>query len=198
MENIIVISKRDKCPEGYELIDATSRNADPILRSVSPFYLGPVECYDGLTAKNMENAWQYSKVYPEDIDEEGHPTASYFKWRDYGFNRTFADRYPKGKGAIPCYSYWKTQKGYEHLGYIDARKKIYIPLYATAVYSTPGFKRITEMMEDGRKIALADFDGYDNIKLGMSIQDVVNCETKKMGHAFIIKMLLDGILEDIV
>ncbi len=198
MENIIVVSKRDRCPEEYELIDTTSRNDDPIIRSVSPFYLGPIECYDGLIAKNMENAWQYSKVYPDDIDETGKPTTSYFKWRDYGFSKSFADRYPKGKGAIPCYSYWKTEKGYEHLGYIEARKRIYIPLYVKAVCSSPGFKQISEMIEDGRKIALADFDGYDNVKLGMSMQDVVNCETRKLGHAFVIKMILDGIWEDMI
>ena len=67
-----------------------------------------------------------------------------------------------------------------------------------AVCSSPGFKQISEMIEDGRKIALADFDGYDNVKLGMSMQDVVNCETRKLGHAFVIKMILDGIWEDMI
>lgn len=198
MEPIIVLSKRESCPEGYELIDVTSRNPDPIIRSVSPFLLGPVDCYDGLISRNVENAWQYSKVYPEENGKDGNPTPDYFRWRDYGFNKSFADRYLKGKGSIPCYSYWKTELGYEHLGYIEARKKIYIPLYKKAVLDTPGLKKIMEKASEGRNIALVDFDGYNHIKLGMSMQDVINCDSKKMGHAFVIKMILDERMEGII
>ena len=139
MNQIIVLSKRDSCPEGYISVDVTSRNPNTIIKTLSPFFLGPILCYDGLCSINMENAWQYSKVYPENIDRNGNPTEEYFKWRNYGFKKSFADRYPKGKGAIPGYSYWKTENGYEHLDYINARKKIYVPLYANAVSKTDGY-----------------------------------------------------------
>ena len=33
------------------------------LQGLSPFFLGPIPMYGGLEAKNMENAWQFSKVY---------------------------------------------------------------------------------------------------------------------------------------
>ena len=191
--NIIVLSKRDTCPEGYILIDTTSKNPNTELkRGLSPFYLGPVKCYDDLESQNMENAWQYSKVYSDQVDEFENPNEEYFNWRNTGFNMAFANRYPKGKGKVPLYSYWKVGTKYKKLGYIEARKQIYIPLYASAVYMTPGYKKLSELIKTEKKIALIDFDGYNNENFNMSIKDVINCGQRKMGHAFVLKMLLDG------
>lgn len=194
MERIIVLSKRDVCPEGYELIDVTSRNKDAVIKTLSPFFAGPVKCYDGLVSKNVENAWQYSKVYQKHADESGNPTGSYFDWRNYGFAKSFADRYPMGKGVVPLYSFWKTENGYEKLDYIEARKKIYIPLYAKAAIATQGYAKLSELLREGKNLALVDFDGYRNNALNMTMKDVINDSKRKMGHAFVIKMLLDGLL----
>lgn len=193
MEPVMVLSKRDKCPEGYVLIDCTSRNDDPVYRlGLSPFYLNDIPCYDGLVSKNLENAWQYSKVYPDMVDSDGNPTSAYFRWRDSGFNKSWADRYPKGKGAIPSYSYWKLSDEYMKLGYIDARKHIYIPLYAAAAINTEGYKQLKDLyIEKDGKIALADFDGYNYLKYGMSLRDVVNDAGRKMGHGFVLAMMLE-------
>jgi hypothetical protein len=193
MSNIIVLSKREPCPEGYISIDTTSRNPDVTLKKgLSPFYLGPVSCYDGLTAANVENAWQYSKVYPKHLDEHGEPTDEYFVWRNQGFKKTFADRYPMGKGEIPKYSYWKVEDKYQKLDYIEARKELYVPLYAKAVVKTPAFEYLKSKVDNGDNIALIDFDGYNHESLGMSLFDVINCKSKKMGHAFVLSMLLQG------
>lgn len=193
MEPVIVLSKRERCPEGYTLVDCTSRNDNPVYKlGLSPFYLSDIPCYDGQVSKNMENAWQYSKVYPDMIGPDGEPTPDYFKWRNSGYNKLWADRYPKGKGAIPSYSYWKVNDEYVKLGYIDARKYIYIPLYACAVSKTDGYKKLKELyLEKDGKIALADFDGYNYLKYGMSMKDVVNDEKRKMGHAFVLAMMLE-------
>lgn len=39
------------------------------------------------------------------------------------------------------------------------------------------------------------FDGYNNKALGMSYDEVINCESRKMGHGFVLAMLLDGYLD---
>ena len=41
----------------------------------------------------------------------------------------------------PLYSLWDGQK----LGYVDARKQIYIPLYSGAVINTPAFTKLKEV-----------------------------------------------------
>ncbi len=192
-----IISKRQNEIEkfeknGFRIIDCTSKNPDPIFASgLSPFYLGPINCYDNLTSKKMENAWQFSKVYPQYADKNGEPLSSYFTWRDSGWNDNFVHRHPMPRGTKPLYSLWKTNGEYQKLDYIEARKQIYAPLYVEAVIKTEAFAKLKELYDNNTDIALSDFDGYDHIALNMSYKDVINCPNKIMGHAFIIGMLLE-------
>ena len=48
--------------------------------------MGPVELPDGSISKNVENAWQYSKVYREYLDDNGDPSKEYFIWAKEGFD----------------------------------------------------------------------------------------------------------------
>jgi hypothetical protein len=41
-----------------------------------------------------------------------------------------------------------------------------------------------------KDIYLLDFDGYNYIELGMSLDDVINNSNKKMGHAFVLALML--------
>lgn len=184
----------------YTLVDCTSHNQDSVMsRGLSPFFLGRdtgVECYDGLRAWNMENAWQYAKVYKQHTDASGSPTQEYFKWRDYGWSKLSADRHPMGIGTKPLYSLWRVDGKLKHLGYVEAREQIYLPLYATLVVKTEAFKRLKAMHEAGTCLVLADFDGYNNFKTRpkMTWADVLHCDKRKMGHAFVLAMLLERLV----
>lgn len=199
--NLIVISPREKAPEGFTVINTTSRDDGDLGKQFSPFFLSNIELYEGQVAKNMENAWQFAKVYPEYADDNKNPTEMYFKWAKKGWNDSFAHRYPNGKGTIPLYSYWKTfnkdkQVWEEHKwDYITARKNIYFPLYAKAIVNTSAFQDLKQRLDNGEKIALWDFDGYDHAAKGMSYEDVINCEKYKCGHAFVLYGLLTGQLK---
>src|SRR5258708_5598355 len=74
-------------------------------RELSPFHLGPVPLYDGTRAVSMENAYQFSKVYPVHVDETGAIKSDYWRWARRGWNSP-AIRYPMGKGAKPLFSLW--------------------------------------------------------------------------------------------
>ena len=77
------------------------------------------------------------------------------------------------------------------LGYIEARERIYIPLYARGVTATAAFAALAELA--GREnVALVDFDGYDHVKMGKSYDDVRADPSKPLGHSFVLAMLLDG------
>ena len=152
--------------------------------------LGPVKCYGGLVSQNVENAWQYSKVYKEHLQPDGQPNASWYEWRDRGFAQRRADRYPMGKGAIPEYSWWDGKR----FTYIEARQEIYIPIYAAAVRNAPAFWKLRKLYETQKNVTLWDFDGYDHRNLGMSYEDVILSETKKMGHGFVLAMMLEGLI----
>lgn len=179
--------------EGALIINTTSHSTD-WGKQFSPFVLGPVALYGGRRALNVENAWQYSKVYEEHVDSSGEPSEAYWKWAEAGWASKRAIRYPMGKGSVALYSYWDG----EHLGYVEARKKIYAPLYIKAVVPQPAFKQLKERFQKGEKIYLWDFDGYDYLEKGRTLGDVLNDPKMKMGHAFIIAMLLTLSKEEIL
>lgn len=183
---IYICGYRDKIPENSIVINTTSKSNN-WSRYLSPFFLGPCKLYDGYTSKNVENAWQYSKVYPEFVDNDNNPKKEYFEWAKNGWHKDFADRYPMGKGNVPLYSYWDGEK----LGYINARKTIYIPIYKNAVIKKPAYNILKNLANNSDKdIYLLDFDGYNYIELGMSLDDVINNSNKKMGHAFVLALML--------
>lgn len=164
----------------------TTSGDDSFGKLLSPFHLGPCKLYGDFTAKNMENAWQFAKVYKHHTDENGNPTNDYWKWAKTGWEDAWAHRYPMGKGAIPEYSLWDGKR----LDYIQARKTIYAPVYAKAVLDGTGIERLRGLMGQADEIVLRDFDGYDYQKLEMTLTDVLNNPRRKMGHAFVIAALL--------
>jgi hypothetical protein len=192
---IRVLSKFEPNTYGGVEVDTTSRGG---FKDLSPFYLGPRAwtestglddgTYTSVCAMNMENLWQYSKVYPEFITHDGKISPNWFEWRSVGFNMQKANRYPMGKGRKPVFSYWMG----ERLDYISARKKIYIPAYRDLVLRTKSYALLYQWVIEGRDIILRDFDGYDHTKIGMSLDDVINNPKKPMGHAFVIYGLLTG------
>lgn len=176
-------------PADCKVIDTTSNSGQ--FRDLSPFVLNATK----YGSYNFENLWQYSKVYcPEHValpDDE--PCKDWYTWRDDGFNQRKANRYPMGKGRKPAYSYWCG----EMLGYIEARKKIYAPIYAELVQKTYSFRLLTGMHRI-QNIILLDYDAYDHKALGMTLKDVINNPDKKCGHAFILMMMLTGELEECI
>lgn len=174
--------------ESAQIINTASTSSKNWSRGLSPFLLGPVNCYDGKEAMNVENAWQYSKVYEEYIDEEtGNPSKAWYEWRDAGWNKKTADRYPMGKGKIPLYSFWRGIK----LSYVHARIQIYCPLYANAVERTDAYLKLKALYRKYGELVLLDFDAYDHRELEMTYRNVLFDSTRKMGHAFVLAMLLE-------
>lgn len=181
---IRVISMCDNPTDGI-VINTTSRSNN-WSKGLSPFFLKPID----VPAQNVENAWQFSKVYKDQVDPEGNPSSIWYNWREIGFKTSKAVRYPKGKGAIPLYSFWNGSK----LTYIEARRYVYIPTYANAISRSFAFNQLRTICNTNNKVYLQDFDGYDHIALGMSFDEVIDCQTKKMGHAFVLAMMLEGYL----
>jgi hypothetical protein len=124
------------------------------------------------------------------VDENGDPTPEWWTWAIKGWCQSWAVRYPMGRQVKPLYSYLDGEK----LPYIEARKRIYIPLYATAIRESPAWEELRNWYLSEGTIALQDFDAYDHRALGMTYQDVVNCPTRKMGHGFVLAMMLEGVL----
>jgi hypothetical protein len=186
----VVGSKKQNDPNGLYVNCTSSGNEDE--KHLSPFSLGPCRLYGNFTAKRMENAWQFSKVHPLHVGPDGRPTPEYFEWAEKGWSSWKAERYPMGKGvnAKAAFHWWDGQV----LTKVEARKRIYVPLYAEQVVKQPYFKGLKKVWEEEIKpdeensLYLMDFDAY---KYGtLSLSEVLSNPEKSMGHGFVLAMLL--------
>jgi hypothetical protein len=188
---IYVINPKFKIPSTAIVVNTTSRSFD-WGKGLSPFFVGPIDLYDDFKSINMENAWQFSKCYGhlDHLDENEMPTASYFTWAQAGWNSIKAYRYPMGKGILPICSYWDGIK----LDYIEARKKIYLPLYAKAVQKTFAWSKLKKLYESEPLIYLWDFDAHNLPPGTFDYWDLWNNPQIKVGHAYVLAMMLEGII----
>eukprot|EP00455_Lapot_gusevi_P004593 TRINITY_DN11892_c0_g3_i3.p2 TRINITY_DN11892_c0_g3~~TRINITY_DN11892_c0_g3_i3.p2 ORF type:complete len:114 (-),score=12.54 TRINITY_DN11892_c0_g3_i3:137-478(-) len=77
-DGLRVFAMRAKRPEISHVIVNTTSSSKTWSKGLSPFFVGPIPLYDEFVAQNMENAWQYSKVYSCHVDEKNQPTEAYW------------------------------------------------------------------------------------------------------------------------
>jgi hypothetical protein len=178
---IIVESKRKKpatilrqYPDAV-LADVTSGAKDDLVK-LSPFYPHggiPVPFSEGYTATCVESIWQGLKVFEAaDVD-----TSLFLNDTMKGLKRTVR-RYGKPLG------HRKGVNGTDLLGYIEARKQIYIPTYRWMLENKVA--SIIERMREASRtktIVLLDYD---------TNADVENAK-KPLSHASLIKAYVEGI-----
>lgn len=178
---IIIESKRKKpatilkqYPDAI-LADVTSNAKDGLVK-LSPFYPHyciPVPFSEGYTATCVEAIWQGLKVFEGcDVDVEmfKNDTMKNIKRTVRRFGRPLGHR----KGV----------NGTELLGYIEARKQIYIPTYKWVLENKVA--NIIERLREASKtktIVLLDYD---------TNADVENAK-KPLSHASLIKAYVEGV-----
>ncbi|MDF9829488.1 hypothetical protein [Parabacteroides sp. PF5-6] len=178
---IIIESKRKKQESILKknpnaiIADVTSKAEDGLVR-FSPFYPHggiPVPFSDGWEASCVESIWQGLKVFEStDIDTElfRNDTMKNIKRTSRKYGKPLGHR----KGV----------NGTELLGYIEARKQIYIPTYRWVLEHK--VKKIIERLREAsqtRTIVLLDYD---------TNSDVDNAK-KPLSHAFLIKAYVEGL-----
>ena len=123
---MIIIESKKKTLESLKaqypdamIIDVTSHAQDEFVK-FSPFPNGgiPVPFTEGLVAVSVEGIWQGLKVF-EDADVD----TTFFSKRDMKNLKRTTRKYG------PCLGHRKGVHGEELLGYIEARKQIYLTCY---------------------------------------------------------------------
>ena len=178
---IIIESKRKKpatilkkYPDAI-LADVTSGAKDGLVK-LSPFYPHygiPVPFSEGYTATCVEAIWQGLKVFEgADVD-----TSLFLNDTMKNIKRTVR-RFGKPLG------HRKGVNGTELLGYIEARKQIYIPTYRWVLENKVAhiIERLREASE-AKTIVLLDYD---------TNSDVENAK-KPLSHASLIKAYVEGL-----
>lgn len=178
---IVIQNKRKKSENilkaypGAIICDVTSKAKDSLVK-LSPFYPHggiPVPFSEGWTATCVEAIWQGLKVFASaDVDTEmfKNDTMKNIKRTVRRFGKPLGHR----KGV----------NGTELLGYIDARKLIYIPTFRWVLENKVA--DIVAKMKEAAKtktIVLLDYD---------TNSDVDN-PAKPLSHAYLIKAYIEGL-----
>ena len=178
---IIVESKRKKPATIFKkypdaiLADVTSSSPND-LKKLSPFFPHgdiPVPFSEGYTATCVEAIWQGLKVF----EGCGVDTSLFGNDTMKGLKRTVR-KYGRPLG------HRKGVNGTELLGYIEARKQIYVPTYKWVLENK--VPQIIERLREASKtktIVLLDYD---------TNADVENAK-KPLSHASLIKAYVEGI-----
>jgi len=193
----------------------------------------------------IENVWQFSKVYesvPQSIQKYSrydqtviwnHPAEDhyvddelsdeYWEWRKKGFSCSYPVRYPVGFNfrhkCLFSLSLKSKPGKIKKLNYIEARKKIYVPVYTEALQKESLFKKLVKMYDNGEKLLIIEVDGPHQESLGYYqkkydvgesfIKDnTIKCNSKNMsimlndekhpfGHGYCLGMAIMGIVEDV-
>lgn len=114
------LEKLKKEYPGCVIIDVTSKGTEE-WKKLSPFYPHggiPVPFSDGCTSMSVEGIWQGLKVFE----------ACGVNWDSF-YNGTMKNLKRTVKRNGMCKGHQKGVYGSEMLGYIDARKQIYVPSY---------------------------------------------------------------------
>jgi hypothetical protein len=180
MKPMIIIESKKKILESLKaqypdamIIDVTSHAQDEFVK-FSPFYPNggiPVPFTDDI-AVSVEGIWQGLKVF-ENIDVD--PT--FFSKRDMKNLKRTVRKYG------PCLGHRKGVHGEELLGYIEARKLIYLPSYKW-VLENKLQKLVTavRIISKNKPVVLLDYNTNPD----------VNNPKKPLSHASLIKAYIEG------
>lgn len=135
---------------GAIIIDVTSKGEGE-WQELSPFYPHggiPVPFSDGVTSMSVEGVWQGLKVFETgDVDRSSFRNATM-----KGIKRTVRTN---GK----CLGHRKGVNGKELLGYLDARKEIYVPTYFWMLENKCGEQvKKLRIISRSKQVILLDYD----------------------------------------
>jgi len=211
-------------PPHFKNINVTSgsmNKAGPYpVKELSPMFLGPINkeiwpLIGNDTALLFENYWQYSKIFPDmkkpHLDSKGNVTKDWRDWRKKGFSERKGHRHPAGtKTNEIMYTDSKGKNRYryrtavsslfdnDYMAYIEARKKVYVPLYYKLITNTKSFQNLKEQVKNGKNFQILDFDApptteYINVDMLKWAVNQVAPFGKSFGHGYIIAAALLGI-----
>lgn len=199
------------CPRGKK-INVTSAQgiAHPNRVAFSPMTFVP-DRYYGFYC--FENFWQSGKRY----GELGHldrriKDADIKTWKGYDTPRR---RHPKApKGAVPIDAIYPDINPEATYGYIESRKRIYVPLYHKYITERKESKDVLALLRgavaQGDTIIITDFDGPKErsrdpeieyirpcLKVDLDLlREKINDPTFQFGHGYVVAAALLGFAPD--
>lgn len=165
---------------------------------LSPYDLGPVNICGDINSLNLENAFQYSKLYPS-LADNGLPTLDWWLWAQEGWNKKQAIHYPMGReakdlGFVKILACDSNSFNYEMISHQEARNTFFVENYAKLVTKTKEYQRLKDIVNSTDKVVyLLDFEGYPYVP--QNYQEVLKSD-QPFGQGMVLSWLFLGILSE--
>lgn len=114
------------------------------------------EIYTHYTKKGDEKHLIWKHPFEKHLDEDQNILPFYWKWREKLWNNEKSVRYPNGfQGRHRCVF---AQVNDERLGYVEFRKKVYIPEYMRLIRKLDIYKELLNSYIDGENLVIYEVD----------------------------------------
>jgi len=158
--------------------------------TLSPMRLGPIDHkMPGLPpALNLENYWQGSKCFRDEVDRFGMPLPQFVATQKQWFEDPEPHRH-KQKGAPEFFVYWKKDGSPLRLKWVESRQ-IYCHWYAKLVRQQRDYSVLVERLKQGYNLAIC---GYDANPMGATEAEIdrAYCSTDApFGHERVLFTML--------
>jgi len=140
--------------------------------------------------KNVENIWQFSKVFAQDIGLNEKPTPDWFAARLKGWADPKGYQRAKKKqvaGVKPVFFFWGRE---DKLEFIEARKRIFCRVYAMLATRTAAYRKLVELIQKGTNVQILGLEGYDYVQEQRSLNQCLLDPERGFGPAFVLAGLL--------
>jgi len=189
--------------EGYRNVFPNNKHQNRVdgfgCASLSPMRLGPVKHNEpGLpVALNIENYHQFSKVFANEVDQDGAPTQEFRERQRAAFLDPIPHRHKFDASVMkklcdenrnqPLYSVHKTLEGEERRFTYVASRYFYCHFYEALAKQTEDFSKLRRYLEEGVNLRIVGYDGYQVSKdLYVHYID----PAKPFGHELVLYTLL--------
>ncbi|MBD3404844.1 MAG: hypothetical protein GF411_01755 [Candidatus Lokiarchaeota archaeon] len=184
MTEVRVYSTKQKIPKDIFKVDLNKEFPE-----LNPINIGPCMLYKGRQAKNLHNAWEYTKVYKEHT-ENGQITTKYWDWATKGWDK---DKPAKSTKKKYLYHFWDGAR----YGVIEARRRIFVSKYIRLISNMDSYRELKNIASNHEIVAMISKHGFDHKQ--MSLTEVLFNPAKEFDYSFVLAMLIskDQSLTDI-
>lgn len=192
--------------DGYLNVFPNNRHQERIdgfgCSSLSPMRLGPVIHRQPAmpNAINIENYHQFNKAFADEVDIEYNPLPSFWDNRRKAYQDVVPHRHKKLLASLskevplrkskypPLYTVHSTLDGKQQrrFRYVESRY-FYCTAYEALAPKTEDYKRLKQMLEDGKNLIICGYDGYE---VTQSLYDHYCDEKQPFGHELVLYTLL--------
>lgn len=179
-------------PPHTAVVNVTSMNSlkSNYRRDFSPLSGRGYAAPDGRTYLNFEHFWQGGKAWFK--HNEKIPGTRDFFLKATKPTRRFPRRL--SAGAVIKYAQWDIPTLPQEMGYVESRKKVYVPFYHAYMKDSASIKALKERVDAGESVVVYDFDGP---RLGAGERDSMGNVGEKDGDVACVPVSLDLLIKKI-